>query len=411
MSIDDECDRIGLLAEHQHRAELRHVPFSNGTVGTAAATSADAGRTNFRTSVINLDRPGDPSVFGESVRADAAKLIARYPVGQSRSALLPLLHLVQSEQGHVTPDGIAFCADLLGITKAQVAAVATFYTMYKRHPTGEYLVSVCTNTLCGLLGGDEIFAALQAQLGVANNGTTPDGRITLEHAECLAACDYAPVVTVNYEFFDNQSVGTANTLVSQLRAGERPAPTRGAPLCTFRQIERQIAGLYDDASLALDSVSSGVPTEAGVQLAIRRGDTAPSYAVDTAGAPAQAAATAPAAPTKTSTRVAAAPNRPASKSAPVAEARADGQPGAPAEQPRAVEATTVPESDEPSPRRRLRSKAGSSDQPAAGSGGTGAPDGNEAKGTTSYGPSDHDAPLQTAESDPTNSADPGTEKG
>ena len=128
-------------------------------------TNSDAGRENFRTSVIQLDRPGDPSVFGEQTRAEAAEIIARYPAGQSRSALLPLLHLVQSEQGYVTADGIAFCADTLGITKAQVSAVVTFYTMYKRTPTGEYLVSVCTNTLCGMLGGDDIFAALGETLG------------------------------------------------------------------------------------------------------------------------------------------------------------------------------------------------------------------------------------------------------
>jgi NADH-quinone oxidoreductase subunit E len=238
------------------------------------------GRTNFRTSVINLDRPGDPSVFGEQTRAEAAELISRYPEGQSRSALLPLLHLVQSEQGYVTPDGIAFCADLLGLTKAQVVAVATFYTMYKRSPTGEYLVSVCTNTLCGMLGGDAIFAALKQELGVGHNQTTSDGKLTLEHAECLAACDYAPVVTVNYEFFDNQTVDGARELVGKLRAGERPSPTRGAPICTFKQIERQIAGFHDDAALAPDANGSGVPTEVGVQLAIQRGDTAPSYAVD-----------------------------------------------------------------------------------------------------------------------------------
>src|SRR3954470_435103 len=229
-------------------------PFGTGSRADLP-TAADAGRSNFRTSVINLDRPGDPSVFSDQVRADAAELIARYPEGQARSALLPLLHLVQSEQGYVTPDGIAFCADVLGITKAQVAAVATFYTMYKRKPTGEYLVSVCTNTLCGMLGGDEIFATLRADLGVGNNETTADATITLEHAECLAACDYAPVVTVNYEFFDNQTVDTARNLVSQLRSGERPLPTRGAPLCTFKQIERQIAGLHDEQALAFDANS------------------------------------------------------------------------------------------------------------------------------------------------------------
>jgi NADH-quinone oxidoreductase subunit E len=256
------------------------VPFGTTQSRTELATAAEVGRTSFRTSVINLDRPGDPTVFSEQVRADAAELIARYPKGQSRSALLPLLHLVQSEQGYVTPDGIAFCADTLGLTKAQVAAVATFYTMYKRSPTGEFLVSVCTNTLCGLLGGDDIFAALKEQLGVGHNQTSADGTVTLEHAECLAACDYAPVVTVNYEFFDNQTVDSTRQLVDRLRAGERPTPSRGAPLCTFKQIERQIAGLHDDAALAPEANGSGVPTEAGVKLAIERGDTAPSYSLD-----------------------------------------------------------------------------------------------------------------------------------
>ena len=254
-------------------------PFSNEPTRSTLGTSADAGRSNFRTSVIQLDRPGDPSVFDEKTRAEAAELITRYPEGQARSALLPMLHLVQSVQGQITPDGIAFCAERLDLTKAQVAAVVTFYTMYKRTPTGDYLVSVCTNTLCGMLGGDEIFAALKAELGVGNNETTSDGKITLEHAECLAACDYAPVVTVNYEFFDNQTESSALALVQQLRDGKTPLPTRGAPLCTFKQISRQIAGFFDDESaFAPDANGTGVPTEVGVKLAIERGDTAPSYA-------------------------------------------------------------------------------------------------------------------------------------
>lgn len=271
--------------------DYTHETFGDAPPASAPTNSASE-RTNFRTSVINLDRPGDPSVFSERTRADAAELISRYPEGQSRSALLPLLHLVQAEQGYVSPDGIAFCSDILGITKAQVAAVATFYTMYKRHPTGEYLVSVCTNTLCGMLGGDEIFEAVKEQLGVENNQTTPDGRITIEHAECLAACDYAPVVTVNYEFFDNQTVGSTRALVSQLQSGERPQPTRGAPLCSFKEIERQIAGIFDDADQHLDAPATGAPSEAGVKLALQRGESAPSYAVDNSagGGQAQAAA-------------------------------------------------------------------------------------------------------------------------
>ncbi|MDT4892297.1 MAG: NADH-quinone oxidoreductase subunit [Pseudonocardiales bacterium] len=269
----------------------RSEPFATGAANPTIPVGAQSGAANFRTSVISLDRPGDPAVFDTRTRAEAAELIARYPEGQSRSALLPMLHLVQSVQGHVTPDGIAFCADTLGLTKAQVSAVATFYTMYKRSPTGEYLVSVCTNTLCGMLGGDEIFATLRETLGLGNSAgahgsggaaagedTTADGRITLEHAECLAACDYAPVVTVNYEFFDNQSPESAIDLVGRLQGGERPLPTRGAPLCTFKQISRQIAGFFDAETLAPDAVSSGVPTEIGVRLAIQRGDTPPSYA-------------------------------------------------------------------------------------------------------------------------------------
>src|SRR3982750_4500585 len=106
--------------------------------------------------------------LAEKLLAPALEIIARYPEGRGRSALLPLLHLVQTEEGHVSPRGVAFCAEVLGINKAQVGAVATFYTMYKRRPTGEYLVSVCTNTLCGLLGGDDIYATLAEYLGVGH---------------------------------------------------------------------------------------------------------------------------------------------------------------------------------------------------------------------------------------------------
>jgi NADH-quinone oxidoreductase subunit E len=148
--------------------------------------------------------------------------------------------------------------------------------------------------LCGQLGGDAIFQSMKDVLGVGHNGTTEDGLFTLEHAECLAACDYAPVVTVNYEFFDNQTVDSANQLVEDLRAGQRPQPTRGAPLCTFKQIERQVAGFYDDATLVLDANGSGLPTEIGVKLAIERGDTAPSYAASSgsSGGSGQASGTA-----------------------------------------------------------------------------------------------------------------------
>ena len=244
--------------------------------------SAD-GRVHYPTSTVRLDRPGDRSAFGDGVREAAQAIIARYPAGRERSALLPMLHLAQSAQGYVSPDGIAFCAQLLGLSRAEVGAVVSYYTMYKRWPTGRYLVSVCTNALCGMLGGDQIYATVSERLGVGDNQTTPDGTISLEHAQCLAGCDYAPVVTVNYEFFDNQSVASAVDLVTRLCAGERPPPSRGAPLCSFRQIERQLAGLYYGDTLAPDATATGDPTVAGVRLAGRRGQSAPPPPV--AGAP------------------------------------------------------------------------------------------------------------------------------
>jgi len=183
--------------------------------------------------------------ISDTTRDEARQLIARYP--KPRSALLPMLHLVQSEQGYVTPEGIGMCAELLGLTKAEVGAVATFYTMYKRRPVGEYHVGVCTNTLCAVMGGDAIYAALKEHLGVSGqDAVTEDGKISLEHVECNAACDYAPVVMVNWEFFDNQTPQSAKALVDDLRAGTPVKPTRGADsVVTFKQAERVLAGFYD----------------------------------------------------------------------------------------------------------------------------------------------------------------------
>ena len=142
--------------------------------------------------------------------------------------MLPLLHLVQAEDGYLTPAGIAFCAAQLDLSPAEVTAVATFYSMYRRTPTGDYLVGVCTNTLCAVMGGDAILEVLEEHLGVHAGQTTDDGKVTLEHIECNAACDYAPVMMVNWEFFDNQTPSSARELVDQLREGVPVTPTRGA---------------------------------------------------------------------------------------------------------------------------------------------------------------------------------------
>ncbi|SNQ50958.1 NADH-quinone oxidoreductase subunit E [Frankia canadensis] len=212
--------------------------------------------------------------FSPQTHAAAAEIIARYPAGRSRSALLPLLHLVQAEQGCVTTEGVTFCAETLGLTAAEVGAVATFYTMYKRRPVGDYLVSVCTNLSCALLGGDDVYARVAELLGIGHDETTPDGRITLEHAECLAACDYAPVMTVNYEFYDQVDPDGAERIVEGLQAGERPAPSRGGPLCSFAEISRQLAGLPDPRPEGVAGPGVGEPSVAGLLLAEADGWTA-----------------------------------------------------------------------------------------------------------------------------------------
>ena len=200
--------------------------------------------------------------------ARAAEIIARYP--RSRSALLPLLHLVQAYEGYVSRDGIEFCAAQLGLSEAEVTAVVTFYTMYKRQPVGDYHVGVCTNTLCAIMGGDEIHAALREHMGVEGDEPTPDGKVSLERVECNAACDYAPVVMVNWEFFDNQTPESAKALVDGLRAGEDIAPTRGAQrLVTWKQAAMILAGYPDDQATTGDT--AGEPTIAGLKIAKQNG--------------------------------------------------------------------------------------------------------------------------------------------
>ncbi len=247
--------------------------------GTAHAVSSPVDLGDLGASLTEEAVPEDIPPLTEQTRRELRQIIARYP--RPRSALLPMLHLVQSVQGYVSSQGVALCAEELNLTKAEVGAVVTFYTMFKRRPAGEYLISVCTNTLCGFLGGEEIYAAVQEQLGVHHDQTTPDGRFTLEHAECLAACDYAPVVTVNYEFYDRVTPAGARTLVDQLRAGQRPMPTRGARLCTFREIERQLAGFSDPRPEAVADGPAGAPTLVGVRMAAERGESAPPYPDDT----------------------------------------------------------------------------------------------------------------------------------
>lgn len=209
--------------------------------------------------------------FPPAVVAELEEIIGRYP--QARSALLPMLHLLQATQGCVTNQGIEVCAQMLDLSTAEVAGVATFYTMYKRRPVGDYHVGVCTNTLCAVMGGDAIFERLKDHLEVGNDETTEDGKITLEHVECNAACDFAPVMMVNWEFFDNQTPQSAVATVDDLRAGKPVCSTRGATIGTWRDAERVLAGFED--GLVDEGPAAGPASLVGLAIANDKGWRAP----------------------------------------------------------------------------------------------------------------------------------------
>ena len=190
-------------------------------------------------------------------------IITRYP--RKRSAIMPLLHYSQSITGYINNEGIEIISELLELENAEVTAVSTFYTQYKNQPVGEYHLGVCTNTLCAVMGGDAIFAGLKEHLGVENDGVTADGKVSLEHIECNAACDYAPVVMANWEFYDNQTVQSSKDLVDSMRNGNPKPPTRGpSKLVTWKEASAVLAGVND--GLANEGVQAGEPTLLGLKL-------------------------------------------------------------------------------------------------------------------------------------------------
>ncbi|WP_182379101.1 NADH-quinone oxidoreductase subunit NuoE [Nocardioides sp. WS12] len=212
----------------------------------------------------------------EKTLAELREISERYP--EPRSGLLPMLHLVQSVQGRVTPEGIEACAAVLDISAAEVSGVATFYTMYKRHGVGDYHVGVCTNTLCAVMGGDEIFARLKDHLEIGNDEVAVQRQgdsktVSLEHIECNAACDFAPVMMVNWEFMDNQTPESAVQMVESLRAGHDVSSTRGPKLCSWREAERVLAGFPDGR--VDEGPTAGPASLAGLKIARERGWTAP----------------------------------------------------------------------------------------------------------------------------------------
>ena len=187
-------------------------------------------------------------------------LAAKYPV--RRSALLPMLHYVQSIQGMVSPAGIQVCARVLDLTPAEVSAVATFYTMFKRFPMGKHHIGVCTNTLCALLGGDELWKQLTDILGIGHDETTADGLFTLERIECQAACTVAPVVTVNWEFMDSMNPKAVRELIEKLKMGAPVQSTRGVQITSIAESGKILAGIndgkYAESPLADDSMLAGL---------------------------------------------------------------------------------------------------------------------------------------------------------
>jgi NADH-quinone oxidoreductase subunit E len=181
------------------------------------------------------------AVLSDELRRAADDIVAHYP--DPRSALLQLLYLVQAEEGHVTREGLREVAGILGITTAEVEAVATYYTMFKKTPTGRWLISVCTNLSCALAGGRDLYDRAGQALGENAGVVTPDGEFTLEEVECLGACDAAPVVQVNYCNYDRVTGEGFLDMIEKLRAGDVPQPPRGPKPVDHRQTSRILAGV------------------------------------------------------------------------------------------------------------------------------------------------------------------------
>ena len=218
-----------------------------------------------------IDVHDDRTNIGEDTIAELRQIMARYP--EPRSALLPMLHLVQSVDGRVTDAGVQICADLLGISTAQVNGVATFYTMYKRRPAGHHHIGVCTTTVCAVMGGDILLDQMKERLGIDEGETTEDGMFSLERLKCNAACDFAPVMMVNWEFMDSMTPEKAAALIDNLEAGREVRSTRGAHSASWAEAERVLAGFPD--GLADEGPTAGPASLAGLNIAREKGWVSP----------------------------------------------------------------------------------------------------------------------------------------
>lgn len=155
--------------------------------------------------------------FTPENEALAKEIIARYP--RAKSALIPLCHLAQEQDGYLTDDAMVHIGELVGCSSAEVLGTASFYEMFKLHPVGKYCVNICTNISCLVMGGEELLEHAEETLGVRAGGTTPDGMFTLEDVECIAACTEAPALQVNYRYFHRITPEEFDRLIDELRAG------------------------------------------------------------------------------------------------------------------------------------------------------------------------------------------------
>jgi NADH-quinone oxidoreductase subunit E len=188
------------------------------------------------------------AVLSETQRRTAEAIVARYPAGRERSAVLPLLYLVQSVEGRLTQEGLREVGEVLGITTAEVEAVASFYTMLRLRPTGTHVVSVCTNLSCALRGANAVFEAAHAAAGVdPGEETSADRTFTVQEEECLGACDAAPVVQIDFANHDRVTPERMAELVEGLRSGQVPEPSRGRAPKDFRDASRILAGVEETA--------------------------------------------------------------------------------------------------------------------------------------------------------------------
>lgn len=195
---------------------------------------------------------------------DLKELAGRYPNPQS--ALLPMLHLVQSVDGKVSGEGVRHIASILHMTEAQVIGVSTFYSMYHTHEVGKHLVGVCTSALCATMGGDIIYDAVKRHLQLdCDEDTTSDGMFTLERIECNAACDFAPILMLNWEYMDNMTPKKAIEILDKLRANQEVSSTRGPKITSWRDNERVLAGFYDGR--ADEGPAAGPASLRGLELA------------------------------------------------------------------------------------------------------------------------------------------------